>query len=124
MPIDHFGATVVDLEVVPISKGRVRVTRRGPYTPERTVQCEQEYAAAYEAAGAPMYEGPVKVEAVFHAGHVQLAILPLDDLWVKTPRGDVDNLIKTLGDGLNGVAWKDDKQIKWIDARKARRDEA
>jgi Holliday junction resolvase RusA-like endonuclease len=84
------------------------------------MQCEREYAAAY--AG-PLYEGPVKVEMVFHAGQVRLLILPMADDWVKTPRGDVDNLVKTLGDGLNGVAWGDDKQIKWFDARKARKEE-
>jgi len=85
------------------------------------MQCEREYAAAYDG---PLYEGPVKVECVFFAGEVRMVIVPMADDWVKTPRGDVDNLQKSLADGLNGVAWRDDKQIKWWDARKGRKDEA
>jgi Holliday junction resolvase RusA-like endonuclease len=120
VPTDKHGAHETTLDVVPISKGRARITKYGHYTPPRTALCEQQYAEAYDG---PLFEGPVKVELVFHADKVRMLIVPMADDWVKTPRGDVDNLIKTVGDGLNGVAWKDDKQIKWIDARKARKEE-
>lgn len=113
----------VDLPVVPISKGRVRVTSRGTFTPKRTQQAEDEYAEAYQALGGPKFEGPIKVTAVFFGSFVRLTIEPVEDNWVGKPSGDVDNLQKTLGDGLNTIAWRDDKQIKHWDARKARRDE-
>jgi hypothetical protein len=33
-------------------------------------------------------------------------------------RGDIDNYIKTIMDGLNGVAWDDDKQVFHVVAEK------
>jgi len=33
-------------------------------------------------------------------------------------RGDLDNYVKLLMDGLNGVAWLDDKQVTIITAVK------
>jgi crossover junction endodeoxyribonuclease RusA len=33
-------------------------------------------------------------------------------------RGDVDNYLKTVMDGLNGVAWEDDKQVHAVVAEK------
>lgn len=34
-------------------------------------------------------------------------------------RGDIDNYVKTVMDGLNGVAWEDDVQVVQIEASKA-----
>jgi len=34
-------------------------------------------------------------------------------------RSDIDNLIKTVLDGLNGVAWEDDTQVVKVEAVKA-----
>jgi len=114
---------IVELPVVPISKGRVRVTSKGTYTPKRTQQAETEYAATYKDLKIARFEGPLKVSVVFFKDKVRLLIEEVPDDWVGTPSGDVDNLLKTLGDGLNGVAWRDDKQIKHWDARKAKRGE-
>jgi Holliday junction resolvase RusA-like endonuclease len=33
-------------------------------------------------------------------------------------RGDVDNYLKTVMDGLNGIAWEDDKQVYAVEAEK------
>lgn len=43
-------------------------------------------------------EGDLAVLAVFYTGGV----------------GDTDNLVKSLLDGLNGVAWDDDRQVKML----------
>jgi Holliday junction resolvase RusA-like endonuclease len=37
---------------------------------------------------------------------------------IKTTKPDLDNLIKIIGDGLNGVAWIDDARINIIHASK------
>jgi Holliday junction resolvase RusA-like endonuclease len=38
---------------------------------------------------------------------------------IKTTKIDLDNAIKIIGDGLNGVAWVDDAQIYAITAQKS-----
>jgi Holliday junction resolvase RusA-like endonuclease len=35
-----------------------------------------------------------------------------------TGKPDIDNLIKTIGDALNGIMWRDDSQIVMLQARK------
>lgn len=35
----------------------------------------------------------------------------------KYVQGDVDNYVKAISDGLNGAAYKDDKQVHYIDVR-------
>lgn len=93
----------------PVSKARPRVTRHGTYTPERVKHAEELVAWHFRlaarrhvAAGDPLYG----LEVVFH-------------LW-NQGRRDLDNLIKLVLDGLNGVAWLDDSQVNEIKARKQR----
>ncbi len=43
--------------------------------------------------------------------------------WVKRDNKDIDNMVKSVMDGLNKVAWVDDKQVKDLTAR-VRRDPA
>lgn len=35
-----------------------------------------------------------------------------------TTKPDVDNIVKAIGDGLNGVVWRDDSQVSDVIARK------
>lgn len=37
-------------------------------------------------------------------------------VFVKRPRGDLDNILKSILDGMNGVVYHDDSQVKKIDA--------
>ncbi|MBU6290015.1 MAG: RusA family crossover junction endodeoxyribonuclease, partial [Chloroflexi bacterium] len=39
------------------------------------------------------------------------------DIYRKRRLGDIDNRAKTILDGLNGIAYKDDKQVDWLLAR-------
>lgn len=101
---------VVDGE--PVSKSRARFTKRGSktvaYTPEKTKAGEERVAWAYRAASRVVASDPeiaYRVEARFFNGTRQ--------------RRDVDNMVKLVLDGLNGVAWVDDDQVLEIEARKA-----
>lgn len=103
---------------IPQGKGRPRITSRGgsprAYTPQKTVAYEGLIAlAAQEAAsGAKPLSGPVAVDIV--------AWFPIPASWSKkrqaeayhhTSKPDADNIVKAVGDGLNGVLWNDDSQV-------------
>jgi Holliday junction resolvase RusA-like endonuclease len=95
------------------------VTRRGIYTPPETVAAERALALEARAilsARNPILTGPVALT-------VTIWIEPPAS-WSKAKRADainmrrwvvvkpdVDNVLKLIGDALNGVAWADDKQI-------------
>lgn len=107
---------------LPQGKGRPRLSTRGgfarAYTPQKTVAYEGLIALAAQDImnGAALLEGPVKVTA--------FARFPVPDSWSKkrkalaadgslyhTSKPDGDNIAKALGDGLNGIVWKDDSQV-------------
>ena len=110
----------------PVGKGRARSTRNGHhYTPEKTRNYESwvQYHGLVATPGMPCTERPVRLSLVFY--------LPIPKSWSKkrrlqaqegkvhhTGKPDLDNLIKSVSDGLNGVIYVDDAQIKAIDAMK------
>lgn len=96
----------------PVSKSRARFTKRGSktfaYTPEKTKAGEERVAWAYRASVKGVPSDPeiaYRVEARFFNGTRQ--------------RRDVDNMVKLVLDGLNGVAWIDDNQVTQIEASKS-----
>lgn len=111
--------TEVFIPVRPISKERARVKIGRPaYTPKRTKQFEDEIAEWYRSSGLlHKYEHPVKVTVVLCKRGFWLRIEPADCDVVSLP-GDVDNKAKAIGDGLNKVAWNDDKLIVDLHVRK------
>jgi Holliday junction resolvase RusA-like endonuclease len=107
---------------IPVAKGRPRLTTQGgharAYTPAKTRRFETDVAEQARAAIGPMdpYCGPVELEAHFS--------LPIPKSWskrerlaamegTKRPQGkpDIDNYLKALADGLNGIVYQDDCQI-------------
>lgn len=84
----------------PRPKERPRVIRRGgrtiTYTPGTTREYEAAVAWAARAAGVRPATGPVAVEVVFYVSG-------------RSP--DPDNLAKAVLDGLNGIAYADDRQV-------------
>lgn len=97
----------------PVSKSRARFTKRGSktvaYTPEKTKQGEERVAWAYRAAGGtldPDTEVAYAVHAQFFNGTMQ--------------RRDVDNMLKLILDGLNGIAYPDDTQVLEVWGRKSK----
>jgi Holliday junction resolvase RusA-like endonuclease len=95
----------------PVSKSRARFSKRGSktvtYTPEKTKAAEEKVAWLFRQA-VPGHEvekmTSYGVSAVFFAGTRQ--------------RRDVDNMIKLVCDGLNGVAWADDVQVEEVSGRR------
>lgn len=101
------------IEGEPVSKARARFTNRGSksraYTPEKVRTAEARVAWAFKAAAKPGYQ-PLDgdrfgVFAIFFNGTRQ--------------RRDVDNMLKLILDGLNGVAWVDDNQVLEVSGRKS-----
>ena len=95
-----------------------------PYTPPKTTKHEEAlgYAAKVAAQGL-VIEGPINLDVRF--------CVPIPSSWPKwrrlkaiestlypTGRPDLDNYIKTVLDGLNGVIWQDDSQVVRITAEK------
>jgi Holliday junction resolvase RusA-like endonuclease len=111
----------------PVAKGRprsfVRNGRVGHYTPEKTARYENLVKlAAQQVFDAPL-EGGI--------GLVVYAHMSIPRSWSQkrkeaafreeiTPakRPDLDNIVKAIKDGLNGVAWKDDAQVVDVMASK------
>lgn len=86
----------------PIVKGRPRFTKSGhAYTPKSTRDAEARVAEAYEGE---LFTGNIGVELHFFQG--------------SRARKDIDNMVKLVLDGLNGVAWPDDVQVSVCLARR------
>ena len=104
-------------------KQRARVTRFGAYTPKETVAAENAIGFAARAAGVPVLAGPVVLS-------VQVVVEPpkswpkkqraaaIDGQRYPTVKPDLDNVVKLIGDALNGIAWNDDQQIVQVAAGK------
>lgn len=113
----------------PQGKGRPRVGRVGAnvrmFTPAKTLAYEGlvAHCGAAAMAGRALIEGPVELRLVIEcqvpaswskrkqAQALAGEILP-------TTKPDVDNVIKAIGDGLNGVVWRDDVQVTDVITRK------
>lgn len=113
----------------PVAKGRARAFVRGGmvahYTPAKTERYEARVAIfAQQAMGwrAPL-AGAVALHVVAHFGipaswPKKLRQAALDGREHVTRRPDLDNVLKAIKDGMNGVTWIDDAQVVEISARK------
>lgn len=104
--LEHLAGLSMRVECVPIPKGRPRFTRYGgAYTPKTTVEFEKLIADAWtEQQGATMLEGDVVL-------FVNVSVVNM--------KKDIDNLVKSIADGLTKAgAWKDDQQITRLHAWK------
>lgn len=91
------------VEGVPVPKARPRVTRSGhTYTPARTAAWEETIGWAAKAAmvGAPPFAGVLEVTLRFSGARAS---------------ADLDNLTKSVLDGLNKIVFLDDKQVAGLD---------
>lgn len=95
------------VEGEPVPKGRPRCTcQHGSphvYTPEKTTQAEYDVGYAFKNAY-PGHE-PVECEC-----SVLIMVVTDKDRSNRTS-ADADNYAKLVMDGLNGIAWVDDRQV-------------
>lgn len=104
--LDNFAGASMRVECVPVPKGRPRFTKfGGTYTPKSTVDFEQLIADAWlEQQGATLLEGNITL-------FVSVSVVNM--------KKDIDNLVKSIADGLTkGCAWLDDRQITQLHAWK------
>lgn len=107
----------------PQGKGRPRYWKGHAVTPESTMTYEQMIAMLWKCERYGVSDKPISVEitafylvpkswskkkqAAVYAGEIKPTVKP-----------DIDNIVKIVLDGLNGVAFTDDKQVIEIQAQK------
>jgi Holliday junction resolvase RusA-like endonuclease len=120
---------IFQVDGTPVPKGRPRFARRGKfvstYSPKTTVDYESKvFEAAKEAMGLQKpLEGPI-VACIY-------ITLPIPASYSKkrsqaclsgeerpTKRSDIDNFVKAIFDGMNGVVFEDDSQVVSLHATK------
>ena len=108
----------------PIPKGRPRVTRYGTYTPPATRAYEEAVREAWRAAGSVSFPADVPLRLVVSA-HFAPSGRPSRKTraaMLGQPhtlhRGDLDNIVKSVMDALNGCAYPDDCAVSFIAAQK------
>lgn len=108
----------------PKGKARPRFARGHAYTPSETKAYESMIGYSYKKSGGKMIDGGVAIEIE--------AVYQVPASWTKakkweaingdkqpTVKPDIDNIVKIIMDGLNGVAYKDDSQVVDVKATKA-----
>lgn len=99
----------------PQVKQRPRMTRRGrAYTPMKTHLAEDVIRDGWNG---PKFEGPIFMRAKFSKAGTEVTVGTYDG--TQSPlRGDIDNYVKLVMDGLNRVAYDDDNQIVYLEVYK------
>ena len=112
-------------------KGRPKFARRGrfitAYTPADTMSCEAmvKSFASQAMAGRTPFQGPLALDVT--------VTLNTPQSWSKkrkaeafyvTGKPDVDNVVKLIGDALNGIVWGDDSQLSDVNIRRRYNDHA
>ena len=92
------------------------------FTPAKTVAYESLIAMVAQQAmkDSPPFTGPVRLEVdLVHVMPASWSKKRRAASLLPTCKPDMDNVIKAVGDGCNGVVWQDDKQIAVILAQRA-----
>ena len=98
----------------PVPKGRPRIGYRGRtvylYTPPETVNYEQDVARLGRLVCGSPAAGPVELEIVLFF-NPQARVKATGGKRRRGPLPDLDNCVKSIVDGLNNVAYLDDRQL-------------
>jgi crossover junction endodeoxyribonuclease RusA len=94
----------------PKVKQRPRLGRRGRvFTPIQTLEFERAVREAWEG---PCADKPVDITISLYKHKLRVTVTESKDPTSSGLRGDIDNYAKSILDGLNGVAYVDDKLVK------------
>jgi Holliday junction resolvase RusA-like endonuclease len=109
---------------VPVPKGRPRFVPGGRcFTPQKTSNYEADLKYFFLKSIGCLFKPldcpiSLKIVAIFP---MPLSAKKADKILgarIKTTKPDLDNVIKSVCDGLNKIAWVDDARIYCIEARK------
>ena len=105
--------TTLTFDVKPYGKGRPQKGKHSMYTPHKTRNMESLIAdmARLQFKHEPL-TGPLRVdwEFVFEHPKSWSKKRKAETYW-HTSKPDFDNIMKLVGDALNGIVWHDDSQI-------------
>ena len=91
----------------PIPQGRPRMTRRGRvYTPETTYLHQNLIRDSYKG---PLFTDSVEVLVDFDPEWTEITVRDYE--YTSPLRGDIDNYLKAVLDGLQPVAFENDRQV-------------
>lgn len=101
----------------PVGKGRPRFTRNGQtYTPEKTKEYEKLIRTSYSESGGTLLDGYINISISAYY-QIPKAFSREKKEFAKrgiikpVVRPDLDNVVKAILDGLNGIAYHDDSQV-------------
>lgn len=104
----------------PIPKARARIGKHGAYTPQRTAQYERLVAGmaliARQEAHEKLWTGPVNLEVRIYPDRVEVMAAQMEGE-ARTGGGDISNVLKAVEDGLQGVIFKNDRQVEYLTVR-------
>ena len=103
----------VDLKPIPKARPRFNTHTGRIYTPSTTTDFESHVSFFAKREVKVPLEGGIEITLVFKFIKAKSSKL---NLHIKRP--DIDNLIKSVLDGLNGIAFKDDAQIVKLHSEK------
>ena len=120
---------IFKIEGQPQGKGRPKFTRDGHcFTPKATREYENLIAEEYKAAKGETLDGYIRVNikayykipkstTKINRGKIEAGIIK------PAVKPDIDNVVKAILDGLNGIAYHDDSQVVYVDGEKLYADE-
>ena len=115
--------TAFTIPGIPAAKGRPRFLSRGgfirAYTDQKTVAYEALVGLYAQQAGIEPVKGPIAVtiRAFWPSKGAPRKRTPRPEAW-RVGRPDLDNVIKAILDGLEGIAFDNDSQVVVIAADK------
>ena len=105
----------ISIETKPLPKARPRFLRHSGrvYTPQKTLSFEAIIANSARRQITTPLEGAIHLRVVFNFIRAKSSKKTMH-----TQRPDIDNLLKSVMDGLNGVAFIDDCQVTKLECEK------
>ena len=110
--------THIKFEIPPRPKGRPRFANGHAFTPKLTNEHEKTIAEEYLLKGLKKHLGAISVFITFNYRIPTSRFKGLKHGDICAEKADIDSLVKAILDGLNGVAFLDDKQVYKIVAEK------